>query len=619
MECIKLLTIKGLLAKVVGLTRKNSVDVIVKFYLKLFRFSSRVIFFLIKRNSFLSHKLIDLNKRKSVRVYLKKDIGLEDFFERIANENVRYVVLRWFDSLPNIKHGEDVDMLVDSQSLPIIMKYFTHFPLAGHQKFDLYPSGYDSEMNYNNLSYYPENLAHEILDNSVVLNGKYNIPNKHYHILSLLFHILFHKAERSSFILDGICKKVSPEHSYPQIIKEISGIEFRSLGDIFDYLLENSFLPSIDTMKKYAAIAKSKGLLDIVCQHEKVWLDGDDWAGESVMFVVRESLAKYPFLEKKLDHAIRSQGYEIISIIDEVPKSFSLLARGNNWGKGPYAVSGGEACRLIVAHNQRPDYMINADGFSQDKKIVFVKNFIRNATAIRLPFWKQFNGLHTTDNTAETLEYAQYISHEFMSEILIKIKKSEARDKIKDSFKVIESLTAYGRRANVYKVYYQDKISVLKIYKPEFNNYFSNEVSFYKKANANSLPVPELLEVGDGYFVTDFIEGNTVRFGLKSILKANYRLDRAYKKFVLLCHKINYFNSDFVFSNNIITSEGKVFFYDFEFMQEYIEFSSEPYELSGIPDNCMGSYLIPLAYKENLLKSMLYMKIRSLLPYKEVG
>ena len=69
---------------------------------------------------------------------------------------------------------------------------------------------------------------------------------------------------------------------------------------------------------------------------------------------------------------------------------------------------------------------------------------------------------------------------------------------------------------------------------------------------------------------------------------------------------MNLFNSDFIFANNILLANGKIIFYDFEFMQKYVESSVTPYEILGIPETIRHQYMLPLAYRENLVKYKIF-------------
>ncbi len=51
-------------------------------------------------------------QRRSARRHLPSSLGIQGFFEQLERLEVNYSVLRWFDRLPNIDPGEDIDLLV---------------------------------------------------------------------------------------------------------------------------------------------------------------------------------------------------------------------------------------------------------------------------------------------------------------------------------------------------------------------------------------------------------------------------------------------------------------------------------------------------------------------------
>ena len=53
------------------------------------------------------------------------------------------------------------------------------------------------------MPYYPPKKAREILENSVLLDGLYKIPNELYQFYSLVFHALYHKGLKSGLKKEG--------------------------------------------------------------------------------------------------------------------------------------------------------------------------------------------------------------------------------------------------------------------------------------------------------------------------------------------------------------------------------------------------------------------------------
>ena len=97
-----------------------------------------------------------------------------------------------------------------------------------------------------------------------------------------------------------------------------------------------------------------------------------------------------------------------------------------------------------------------------------MKAAIRSASNECLSPTKHFNALHTTDCLSETLEYAEYLGAHAISKLSALVSAAQDQAQVYKSFNVVESLTAFGRRAEVYKIRYNDSPAVLKV----FNNIF---------------------------------------------------------------------------------------------------------------------------------------------------
>src|SRR5699024_3332487 len=75
--------------------------------------------------------------------------------------------------------------------------------------------------------YFPPALGEEILKNKILYKETFYIPNNKYHFLSLIYHITYHKAEKSGLPLD---EKTGPlykesDHNYISVLKGFSQTE----------------------------------------------------------------------------------------------------------------------------------------------------------------------------------------------------------------------------------------------------------------------------------------------------------------------------------------------------------------------------------------------------------
>jgi len=103
------------------------------------------------------------------RYYIKRDISVETFFERLLDK--RYVLLRWFDQYPTLSKTEDYDILISDKEFNLAINQCDQYPNGG-QPIDFYtPKGLNGA-NYNGTTYFPTHLAEEILNNSELYKKK---------------------------------------------------------------------------------------------------------------------------------------------------------------------------------------------------------------------------------------------------------------------------------------------------------------------------------------------------------------------------------------------------------------------------------------------------------------
>jgi hypothetical protein len=146
-----------------------------------------------------------------VKRYIKPNFTIPEFFEEMNRRKVEYVVLRWFEEMPKIEPGEDLDLFLKGQDLQKVRNLF--WPFRKRIQIDLYTV--DGTCNYNGALYYPPKVSLEILRNRVAGNAGAFIPDPITYFLSLSYHAVYHKHEKSGLpFCRGCCieKGATPEH-----------------------------------------------------------------------------------------------------------------------------------------------------------------------------------------------------------------------------------------------------------------------------------------------------------------------------------------------------------------------------------------------------------------------
>ncbi len=65
--------------------------------------------------------------KDKARRHLRPGLSLDEFFGELDRLGVRYAVLRWFETLPEVDPGEDVDILVADEDLPRVRPFLRSY------------------------------------------------------------------------------------------------------------------------------------------------------------------------------------------------------------------------------------------------------------------------------------------------------------------------------------------------------------------------------------------------------------------------------------------------------------------------------------------------------------
>jgi hypothetical protein len=383
--------------------------------------------------------------------YISPSLGVGGFLEGLEAQGVRYSVLRWFEQLPDLPAGEDLDLLVADQDVERVERVIDQYP--GTIPCDLYSASGRPGTNHHGVSYFPPALAEQILSRAELWKGRYRVPSGIDHFLSLAYHAVFHKGVESGIpTRDGGPQNTGvPEHDYTSALQAIArrnGIDVElTLEGLGDYLSERGWQPPHDTMSRLA--------------RNNLWL-----AGRLAPLAARLE-AKYPGLavfilrEAALEHgchgeivrALRVHGFTILGekVLDETGQlRMRQAARGSNWGKGVYPKSAGGPAVVVAAYDPSPvapraDTMALYPALTNER--VRVKEAIRDQVNGHLAPEDRCNMLHSTDNAAEAIEYLKLaFAPDELEEMLVRVRVDRRSG---ESHHIGESGSAGGSDAGV--------------------------------------------------------------------------------------------------------------------------------------------------------------------------
>lgn len=513
--------------------------------------------------------------RPKTRRYIDPSLGVKGFFEKLKETDIDYVVLRWFDDLPHIKNGEDIDILVSDKDVDRISVFFTGRKMNGIP-CDLYSESGLPGTSFRKMAYYPPHLARTILDSAVWKDQLYRVPDDRHHFFSMAYHVLYHKGEKSGIPGDGDRTAGWPaDHDYAGVLATLAEKTGMPLPDAFslenlDMLLKkHGWQPGMDTLEKLSK--KNRWV-------QKTFFSADPnhhldpcLHGLSVFILRENGTFALSDIEQRLFH----EGFDLVlseSIPPERRHSASQHIRGGNWGKGPWAVSGGLPAHIMVAVDLDPmppdDKITRKHTRLTNYRVYKTKLFLRDLVNTGRKQHEQSNAVHSSDNARQALEYIEAICPEKME--MITTRTSEYFSAFQSPYPVIRKLRGTSRRAKVEKVDYKGIPAVCKLFRQGRERFMHREIEARQLAG-NLECMTRILEEGSNYIIIEWIDDCKEKFWLKTgpfgYPMLPVRFLRKAQDVILFFRRKGYEYIDFKPQNMLITRQGGIKLIDFEFLQ----------------------------------------------------
>ena len=354
------------------------------------------------------------------RRYIPHSLGVEGFFHALTELDARYAVLRWFDDLPHVAPGEDIDLLVDDQHLPQVRELLDSGP--GVQPVDLYSTSGLPGADYRSLPYFPPYLATAILDRAVDHRGLCRVPSPLDHFRSMAFHALYHKgfSARIPSRWQRLPQFGRPEHDYPSILHQMAqGLDLdvpMTMEGLDAWLDAEAWRPPHDMLLRLAK--KNRWLASQL---------GDSADGpfddQIAVFLLRREGLNRGGIDRVVALLLR-EGFQLLTTYAFAPDQVDSLARtlrGGNWGVGPWPISGGPPVAAIVMFDPAPLKLSRR----QRRKHPLVasqrflcKQRIRDQLNQGYPASEHCNTIHSSDNGREAYDYLRVVMPDRLEEIV---------------------------------------------------------------------------------------------------------------------------------------------------------------------------------------------------------
>ena len=185
------------------------------------------------------------------------DLSIEQFLRKLEQQGINYVVLRWFEDLPSIEPGGDLDLLVADSDYKKLLSLLSYS--RSGIGCDVYTQSVNGGGLYKNLTaYFSPALAQAILNSKTTLKNYISIPDKANYFHSLAYHAIYQKGLKSGLptSIEGLSPLGRPAHDFRVILKQLAEAASIacdiSMEALDEYLGSKGYRPSEETLSKLA-------------------------------------------------------------------------------------------------------------------------------------------------------------------------------------------------------------------------------------------------------------------------------------------------------------------------------------------------------------------------------
>lgn len=449
-------------------------------------------------------------RKKSPRRYIPFCLLGNNFFTKLNQADIKYVVLRWFENLPIALIEEDIDFLVSTKDIKAVENILGSGP--GIHPIDLYSTDGVEGTDFLKMPYYPPKKAREILDNSVLFEGLYRIPNELYQFYSLVFHALYHKGFKSGLKKEGKARGSTTEHDHnyhSSLSRLLPLLNLRVelvLEELDDLMSKVGWRPPIDNLAKLST--------------QNIWLkeriESELQNSRCVKglscFAIRDS-SKH--LKSEIISSLEKAGFEILKTKnlsnDEISKCSEQI-RGGNWNISSESAQFDPPSVAIAALSLLPvnpsSRVLMKYPHLADERIL-VKDFLRHKFGYLLPCGHKNLVIHSADNPVEANHYIEIFFGAESSDILLNAVNLMERFRTNEI--VHEDLTRNGNNSKIEVISYENSLVVAKTFLPSKKYILEREVYAIRELSQYTRSVPELVDVQDCRVLFRYYD-DTLRF-----------------------------------------------------------------------------------------------------------
>lgn len=199
----------------------------------------------------------------SRKTHIPPTLKVSDFFRTADAEGLRIVVLRWFDDLPHIDPGRDLDILVPDGAVTRIQTFLSCWPQG--QRVDCYSeTGVGGTgclpQSTGNVPAFPAEIAAKILETAQQRQGGWWVPAPREHVLALAYHAVYLKGYASGLRPDARTPALAEgSHDYAAVLTQLAARADIALekpvtmASVDRMLSREGWRPPVDHLRQLAA------------------------------------------------------------------------------------------------------------------------------------------------------------------------------------------------------------------------------------------------------------------------------------------------------------------------------------------------------------------------------
>lgn len=340
---------------------------------------------------------------------VNQEIGYAGFLDYLNRTGKKYVVLRFFEKLPEEnRKGGDLDLLVEDDLESTAASFLTKNP--GTKMVDMY--SVHSPANAARIPYHTPFLSQKILDEYAIYNG-YRVPSQINYLHSFIYHCLYHKGLSSGIPTKytSLSTSPDPDNDYLSKIYSIArplGIQPGStLEELDEYMASVGWKPHTDTLDLLSSANKWLSVHNhMLPRAEEVTL---------TICVLKAGFFSHHGLPQ-FRSALSDAGFHILSEEALVGERLKLAAnhlRGGNWSATNSPIFLPQHIFVLYDSSTNGLYCRKYGGIydPRSKKERLRKIFDMHNQSM----------IHMTDNTHQSLEYLEVLYPNSSESILAEI------------------------------------------------------------------------------------------------------------------------------------------------------------------------------------------------------